>query len=92
LRIEARRVVLDPSQSEIRNPKLKFPMRCPVCNREFDATASSTLPFCSERCRTIDLGRWLGESYGIPVAPDPEADEIPDETNRSNGASTANGQ
>jgi endogenous inhibitor of DNA gyrase (YacG/DUF329 family) len=23
-------------------------------------------PFCSERCKLIDLGRWLGESYGIP--------------------------
>jgi endogenous inhibitor of DNA gyrase (YacG/DUF329 family) len=24
-------------------------------------------PFCSPRCKTIDLGRWLGESYRIPV-------------------------
>jgi endogenous inhibitor of DNA gyrase (YacG/DUF329 family) len=24
-------------------------------------------PFCSPRCRKIDLGRWLGEKYGIPA-------------------------
>jgi endogenous inhibitor of DNA gyrase (YacG/DUF329 family) len=24
------------------------------------------LPFCSRRCKTIDLGRWLGEQYGLP--------------------------
>jgi hypothetical protein len=23
-------------------------------------------PFCSERCRLVDLGRWLGEAYRIP--------------------------
>lgn len=28
-------------------------------------------PFCSKRCRTIDLGRWLGETYSIP-AEEPE--------------------
>jgi endogenous inhibitor of DNA gyrase (YacG/DUF329 family) len=25
-------------------------------------------PFCSDRCKLIDLGRWLGESYRIPSA------------------------
>ena len=54
-------------------------MRCPVCKREFEKESSPAVPFCSERCRTIDLGRWLGESYGLPAVPDPEADELPDE-------------
>jgi endogenous inhibitor of DNA gyrase (YacG/DUF329 family) len=53
-------------------------MRCPVCKREFDNAASTASPFCSERCRTIDLGRWLGEVYTLPVVPDPEADELPE--------------
>ena len=52
-------------------------MRCPVCKREFDPKTSQAMPFCSERCRTIDLGRWLGEVYSMPVVPDPEADEAP---------------
>ena len=54
-------------------------MRCPVCQREFEKAESPALPFCSERCRTIDLGRWLGEAYRLPVVPDPEADEVPDD-------------
>jgi endogenous inhibitor of DNA gyrase (YacG/DUF329 family) len=64
-------------------------MRCPVCNREFDPTKSPAKPFCSERCRTIDLGRWLGESYSLPVVPDPEADEVPEAgaDSQQNGAS-----
>ena len=50
-------------------------MRCPVCQREFEKAESRALPFCSERCRTIDLGRWLGESYHLPVVPEPDEEE-----------------
>lgn len=53
-------------------------MRCPVCKQEFDPATSAAMPFCSERCRTIDLGRWLGEVYSMPNIPDPEADERPE--------------
>jgi endogenous inhibitor of DNA gyrase (YacG/DUF329 family) len=34
-------------------------------------------PFCSRRCRLIDLGRWLKEEYRLPAQGEPEAD--PDE-------------
>jgi uncharacterized protein len=64
-------------------------MRCPVCKREFETSTSSALPFCSERCRTIDLGRWLGESYSLPVTPDPEADELPENDVSANGHGAA---
>ena len=50
-------------------------MRCPTCEREFQPAESEALPFCSARCRTIDLGRWLDEGYSVPVVPDPDADE-----------------
>jgi endogenous inhibitor of DNA gyrase (YacG/DUF329 family) len=60
-------------------------LRCPICKREFDPATSPAMPFCSERCRTIDLGRWLGEAYGLPVSPDPEADEVPEPDATSNG-------
>jgi uncharacterized protein len=53
-------------------------MRCPLCQKEFDPDASTAKPFCSERCRTIDLGRWLDETYQLPTVPDPEADELPE--------------
>ena len=42
-------------------------IRCPVCRKQFDSGHSTALPFCSERCRHIDLGRWLGEGYSVPV-------------------------
>jgi uncharacterized protein len=36
------------------------------------------LPFCSERCKLIDLGRWLGEKYSVPVAdPDKRDESLP---------------
>lgn len=45
-------------------------VRCPVCEKAM--TGGSTgdwpqFPFCSPRCKLIDLGRWLGESYRIPT-------------------------
>lgn len=53
-------------------------MRCPICGKEFDLATSTAKPFCSDRCRSIDLGRWLDESYSLPHVPDPEADELPE--------------
>jgi uncharacterized protein len=33
-------------------------------------------PFCSPKCRLIDLGRWLDGNYGVPAGPDD--DELPE--------------
>ncbi|MDE3180303.1 MAG: DNA gyrase inhibitor YacG [Acidobacteriota bacterium] len=44
------------------NSKSEKP-RCPICRREIEKSAS--YPFCSERCRLIDLGNWLGGRYRI---------------------------
>ena len=41
------------------------PHPCPICKKEV-THASKAWPFCSERCRTIDLGNWLGGKYAIP--------------------------
>lgn len=40
--------------------------RCPVCDAHVDLQQSPTVPFCSERCRLVDLGRWLDEAYAVP--------------------------
>jgi endogenous inhibitor of DNA gyrase (YacG/DUF329 family) len=51
-----------------------FKVSCPICGRLMEGQSLAEwpqFPFCSERCRTIDLGRWLGESYRIP-AEEPE--------------------
>lgn len=39
-------------------------IRCPICKTESPAD-SEHAPFCSPRCKTIDLGRWADESYKI---------------------------
>jgi len=48
------------------------PRRCPICGRP---AAPETLPFCSPRCRDVDLNRWLSGSYVIP-ARDDEPDDL----------------
>jgi len=47
------------------------PKPCPICGKP--ATAASH-PFCSERCRDVDLNRWLSNSYAIPAAPADDED------------------
>jgi endogenous inhibitor of DNA gyrase (YacG/DUF329 family) len=41
-------------------------VKCPTCRREIDWASSDFRPFCSERCRLIDLGAWLTEKHAIP--------------------------
>jgi uncharacterized protein len=62
-------------------------MLCPICKknvREIDDPVSPNhfFPFCSDRCKLIDLGRWLGERYGIPIKTSPpDASEKPSDRN-----------
>ncbi len=43
-------------------------VKCPTCRREIAYDSKSPFrPFCSERCRLIDLGAWSQESFRIPV-------------------------
>jgi endogenous inhibitor of DNA gyrase (YacG/DUF329 family) len=42
---------------------------CPICKKETEWEGNEYRPFCSERCKLIDLGRWAGEKYRIPVEP-----------------------
>jgi endogenous inhibitor of DNA gyrase (YacG/DUF329 family) len=44
-------------------------MRCSICEKQFDPEKSTAMPFCSARCKQIDLGRWLKEDYGLPAPP-----------------------
>jgi endogenous inhibitor of DNA gyrase (YacG/DUF329 family) len=53
------------------------PVRCPICNRLFEPEQSPAMPFCSRRCRLIDLQRWLDEGYGVQCEPPPEAEKPP---------------
>jgi endogenous inhibitor of DNA gyrase (YacG/DUF329 family) len=44
--------------------KRSLRLRCPTCKKPVKAT-DSEFPFCSERCRLIDLGRWASGAYVI---------------------------
>ncbi len=46
------------------------PMQCPICDTPMPGNWQDypDYPFCSKRCRTIDLGRWLNEEYRIVEA------------------------
>jgi endogenous inhibitor of DNA gyrase (YacG/DUF329 family) len=51
---------------------------CPICGKPADAQLR---PFCSRRCRDVDLNRWLSGVYTVPVtADDEEEDERRDES------------
>jgi hypothetical protein len=39
--------------------------RCPICRREIPTNAQAPRPFCSARCRAVDLGSWLDGQYRI---------------------------
>jgi endogenous inhibitor of DNA gyrase (YacG/DUF329 family) len=60
--------------------------RCPTCRGPAtERDQNPTFPFCSERCRLIDLGNWLGESYRIPTHESPDDHVTEDnETDSSN--------
>ncbi len=43
-------------------------VKCPVCGKEVEWKESSRYrPFCSERCKQIDLGAWAEEKYKVPA-------------------------
>jgi hypothetical protein len=46
--------------------------RCPRCG---SAAIHAFRPFCSQRCRALDLARWLDGSYGVPVVEEDGADD-----------------
>ena len=47
-------------------------IRCPRCGAEtIYGAENKSRPFCSERCRLIDLGKWAAEEYRLPEKDDP---------------------
>jgi endogenous inhibitor of DNA gyrase (YacG/DUF329 family) len=55
------------------------PVNCPTCKKPVDPIAKS-FPFCTERCRLVDLGNWLDGRYSIASTNDERKpdDEDPD--------------
>jgi hypothetical protein len=63
---------------------------CPTCKKKFNYYSSEFRPFCCEKCRMVDLGLWLTESYSVPVEKLTEdeietLEQLQNEENKSTG-------
>jgi uncharacterized protein len=56
---------------------------CPICRKPVDSETHPDFPFCSERCRLLDLGNWASEKYVVsePIF-DEEGEETPEPNKR----------
>ena len=62
-------------------------VNCPHCGKAVAwGPQSKFRPFCSERCRQIDLGAWASDSYRVPSAAPPDEFVIPDDNVKSDAA------
>ena len=41
-------------------------MKCPTCGKSAEWKDNPFRPFCSERCKLVDLGRWVNDEYRVP--------------------------
>lgn len=63
--------------------------KCPICKTILKAAPEKKVheleffPFCSERCRLIDLGAWLDEDYRVAPPPDEEDEDNTGEKDNS---------
>ncbi len=63
-------------------------LRCPICNKLGSWNLNPNRPFCSERCKLVDLGRWATEAYRLETTQDlPTANDGED-----NGATDHHGK
>ena len=53
-------------------------MKCPTCGKPAEWQDNPYRPFCSERCKLIDFGRWANGEYRVPAeqAPPAEPEEL----------------
>ena len=54
-------------------------LRCAYCGTTFRREDTTAMPFCSNRCRQIDLGNWLSESYSLPYEGEGTPDRVEDD-------------
>jgi endogenous inhibitor of DNA gyrase (YacG/DUF329 family) len=67
---------MDEAANDNAGPKPAVLRRCPICSR---AATADTTPFCSKRCADVDLHRWFGEGYRVPVEVDEDSRDSPDD-------------
>jgi endogenous inhibitor of DNA gyrase (YacG/DUF329 family) len=67
-------------------------MRCPNCGKPAEWQDNPNRPFCSERCKLIDFGRWANEEYRVPVEQMPMEDMDADGTIKDEANGSRNGE
>ncbi len=60
-------------------------VRCPTCRRDTPRIGNPWRPFCSERCKVLDLAAWADERYRIPGDPVPQEPELQGEASGGGG-------
>lgn len=53
-------------------------IKCPRCGTETEWQDNTSRPFCSEKCRLVDLGRWANEEYAFDGGEAPQHDRDDD--------------
>jgi hypothetical protein len=68
-----------------KNPDLKFmKIKCPTCKQWSEWHNNPFRPFCSERCKLIDLGAWASGKYRIEGKLNDEGGQLPSEKEDEN--------
>lgn len=62
------------TQSIPNQPPKTYP--CPECGKLTAWQDNKSKPFCSERCKLIDLGAWASEKYTLPAEVSPFSDDL----------------
>ncbi len=71
----------DRDQTNPNQPRSYLEFTCPTCKRRVRVLQQDRsklprfFPFCSARCKWIDLGAWLDAGYRIPSKPDEESED-----------------
>lgn len=54
---------------------MRLTVTCPACRQPAEyAPSNPWRPFCSERCRNLDLGAWANEAYRVPAQSPPDGE------------------
>ena len=57
---------------------------CPICKKDVPPRPGNlAFPFCSSRCKMVDLGKWLNEDYRVPSEDESDPDESHPDPNDS---------